>query len=102
MIRFEPRPTSATNVLALLADTLDDEYEENIVAGAIAGAREASATVLCVAGGSINDAAAERAARNFVFDLVGARNVGGILVISSSVGSALGPARLKAWLERYA
>ena len=102
MIRFEPRTTSATNVLALLADTLDDEYEENIVAGAIAGAREGSATVLCVAGGSINDAAAERAARNFVFDLVGVRNVAGILVISSSVGSALGPARLKTWLERYA
>jgi sigma-B regulation protein RsbU (phosphoserine phosphatase) len=102
MIRFEPRTTtSATNVLALLANALDDEYEANIVAGAIAGAREANATILCITGGSIDDSVPERAARNFVFDLVGSRNVSGILVISSAVGSALGPNRLKTWFERY-
>lgn len=104
-MRFEPRASSATdatNSLALLIDALDDEYEQNVVAGALAGAREAGATVLCVAGGSLDDPAADRAARNFVFDLVGAKNVSGILVLSSSVGSALGPARFRAWLERYA
>ena len=102
MMRFERRNSGSSEVLALLADSLDDEYEETIVAGAIAGARELGKTVLCVTGGSIDDPAPERAARNFVFDLIGARNVGGLLVISSSVGSAIGAIKLKSWLQRYA
>jgi DNA-binding LacI/PurR family transcriptional regulator len=96
-----PLKPAEPNVFALLTESLDDEYEVEVLRGAIAGAREAGTTVLCVAGGAIEDPNPDRRARNFVFDLVGSHNVAGILAVSSALGSAVGPARLSAWAERW-
>jgi DNA-binding LacI/PurR family transcriptional regulator len=87
--------------VALLLDTFDDEYVVAMVRGALAAAKEAGVSILCVPGGRIADPDAERAARNFAFDAVTSENVSGVVAVSSVIGSAIGPVELSRWLERY-
>jgi DNA-binding LacI/PurR family transcriptional regulator len=93
--------SSARLPLALLIDTLDDEYQVAVVRGALSAARELATTVLCVPGGRLRDAVAERAARNAVFDLVNAETASAVVAVTSVIGSAVGPAELETWLERF-
>jgi DNA-binding LacI/PurR family transcriptional regulator len=93
--------SSARLPLALLIDTLDDEYQVAVVRGALSAARELGVALLCVPGGRVRDAVAERAARNVVFDLVNADTVSAVVAVTSVIGSAIGPAELEAWLERF-
>lgn len=95
-----PEPGS-NSTYALLVESLDDEYEVSVVRGAALGARELDATLLCVAGGVVGAPEPERAARNFAFDLVGPDNVKGVLALTSAIATALGPAGMAHWLERY-
>lgn len=88
-------------IYAMFVESLDDEHEVAVIQGALAGARQADATLLCVTGGAVGDPEPERAGMNFVFDLVDERNARGVMVLSSAIGSALGPAGLKEWLERF-
>src|SRR5688572_9966594 len=88
--------------IALLTDTFDDEYVVAVVRGAIAGAKHAGVALLCVTGGRLQDPNAERAARNFVFDLIRADNARGVIAVSSVIGSAVGPGPLTKWIARYA
>ena len=87
--------------LALLIDTLDDEYQVAVVRGAFSAARELGVGLMCVPGGRVRDPVAERAARNTVFDLVNAETVSGVVALTSVLGSAIGPVELGAWLERF-
>src|SRR5580658_10805383 len=87
--------------LALLIDSLDDEYQVAVVRGALSAARVLGVALLCVPGGRVRDPVAERAARNIVFDLVNAETVSGVVAVTSVIGSAIGPVELEAWLERF-
>lgn len=87
--------------LALLIDTLDDEYQVAVVRGAFSAARVLGVALLCVPGGRVRDPVAERAARNVVFDLVNAETVSGVVAVTSVIGSAIGPVEIEAWLERF-
>ncbi len=87
--------------LALLIDTLEDEYQVAVVRGAFAAARELGVTLLCTPGGRVRDPVAERAARNLVFDLVNPQTVSGVVAVTSVIGSAIGPGELNAWLDRF-
>lgn len=86
---------------ALLVDSLDDEHEQSVVQGALTAARELDAKLLVVAGGPLESPDPRLAVNNFAFDLVGADNSLGLLVLSSALGNACGPDRLSEWLERY-
>ncbi len=86
---------------ALLVDSLDDEHEQSVVHGALAAAREIDAKLLVVAGGPLEAPDERLAVNNFAFDLVGADNSLGVLVLSSALGNACGPKRLGEWLARY-
>lgn len=88
--------------IALLTDTLDDEYVVAVLRGAIAAAKHAGVPLLGVTGGRISDPNPERAARNFVFDAVRPENASGVVAVSSVIGSAVGPGPLTRWLSRYA
>jgi DNA-binding LacI/PurR family transcriptional regulator len=88
-------------VYALLHDSLTDEHELGVVRGALAAAREARATLLCIPGGGVDDPAPHGSARNFVFDLARASGVRGVLALSGALGNAIGPERLSAWLARF-
>jgi len=92
---------SSAPVYALLHDSLTDEHELGVVRGALAAAREARATLLCIPGGGVEDPTLHSAAKNFVFELARAKAVRGILVLSGALGNAIGPERLSAWLARF-
>lgn len=87
--------------VALLVDRLDDEYQVAVVRGALSAARDLGVPLLCVPGGRIGDPAAERAARNLAFELVNAQTVSGVVAVTSVIGSAIGPAELGNWVERF-
>ncbi|MEN9577807.1 MAG: hypothetical protein RJA70_816 [Pseudomonadota bacterium] len=98
---IKPEPPGPSPVYALLVESLDDEHEVAVIRGVVAGAREAGATVLCVAGGMVDDPDPDRRARNAVFDLVVPAGVQGIVVMSSAIGTAQGVEALSQWLGRY-
>jgi DNA-binding LacI/PurR family transcriptional regulator len=87
--------------LALLIDTLDDEYQVAVVRGALSAARDLGLTVLCVPGGRVRDGVPDSAARNVAFELVNPETVSGVVAVSSVIGSAVGPKELTPWLGRF-
>jgi DNA-binding LacI/PurR family transcriptional regulator len=98
---LQPLASESNPIYALLVESLDDEHEVAVIRGVVNGARDNGATVLCVAGGAVDDPDPSRRARNLVFDLVSAKNVQGVITMSSAIGSARGTESLKQWLERY-
>jgi DNA-binding LacI/PurR family transcriptional regulator len=86
---------------ALLLESLDDEYEVQVLRGIVQGARDADVRVLCVAGSAIDDPDPDRGARNFAFDLLDRRTVSTVLVLCSAIGSVVGPKALESWLKRF-
>lgn len=88
--------------IALLVDRLDDEYQVAVVRGALSAARDLGVSVVCVAGGRLGDPVPARAARNLAFEVVNAETVSGVVAVTSVIGSAVGPALLETWLERFA
>lgn len=95
-------PTVGRLPIALLTDTLDDEYVVAVVRGALMGAKHAGLPLLCVTGGRIADPDPERAARNFAFEVVRPENSSGVVAVSSVIGSAVGAGPLTEWLARFA
>lgn len=89
------------DVYAFLTESLDDEHEVGVLRGVLAGARDVNGTVLCVAGGNLDDPIPERRAYNFGFEVVGPENVRGVLAMTSAIGNTLGPSGLATWLERF-
>jgi len=87
---------------ALLVDSLDDEHEHSVVLGTLTAARELDCKIVVVAGGPVDAIEPRLKVNNFAFDLVRPDNVLGVLVLSSAIGNAIGPARLETWLARYA
>jgi DNA-binding LacI/PurR family transcriptional regulator len=87
---------------AVLVDSLDDEHELSVVRGSLAAAREHDTRLLIVPGGAVGTGEAGRGTNNFVFDLVGASNALGVLVLSSALGNEIGPTKLASWLSRFA
>lgn len=96
-----PRSPEPEAFCALLLESLDDEYEVQVLRGIVQGARDADIRVLCVAGAAISDPDPDRGARNFAFDLVDRRTVNAVLALCSAIGSVVGPQALETWLQRY-
>jgi DNA-binding LacI/PurR family transcriptional regulator len=88
-------------LIAFLSESLDDEHEVRVLGGVLTGARELDASVLCVAGGALGDPNPARAARNFVFDLIGKDTVAGVVALSGAIASSLPAEEYQAWLRRF-
>jgi DNA-binding LacI/PurR family transcriptional regulator len=88
-----------TKLVGFFLESLDDEHEVGVLEGAIAGAREASVTLLAVAGGALADPDVNRAARNFAFDVL-ADQLDGIVAFTSALASECGPAVAAQFLNR--
>jgi sigma-B regulation protein RsbU (phosphoserine phosphatase) len=95
-VRAQPPHT-----IALVTESLADEYEVALLRGVLAVARRENVQVLCVAAGAVGDPDPERSAGNFAFDLIGADNVSGIVSVSSVLGGSVGADGLRSWVERY-
>src|SRR5260370_42575582 len=87
--------------IALLLESLDDEYEAGVLRGAYDRVRQTDATLLAFAGGGGDAPESDRKARNVIFDLVSPRTADAVLVLASALGHVLGPSGLAAWLERF-
>ena len=89
------------HTIALLTESLADEYEVALLQGVLAVARREDVQILCVAAGSVGNPDPEVSAGNFAFDLIGAHNVSGIVSVSSVLGGSVGADGLRSWLEGY-
>lgn len=95
------RPPSTERRYCLLIESLDDEYEVQVVRGAMSRARELGAQVVCIVGCAVGDPDPERRVKNFAFDLANADNCSGLIALTSAIGSAVGPERLTEWFHRF-
>jgi len=95
-VSTQPAPT-----IALVTESLADEYEVALLRGALAVARRENVQILCVAAGAVGDPDPDLSAGNFAFDLISADNVSGIVSVSSVLGGSVGADGLRSWLERY-
>ncbi len=84
-----PRSSESDNLVGFFLESLDDEHEVNVLQGAIAGAREASVTLMVAAGGAIGDPVPDRGARNFVFKVFSSE-LDGIVLFTSALASECG------------
>ena len=87
--------------LALLVDWLEDEYQNEVVAGVADAARELGVNLICFAGGVLRSPHRFAAQRNAVYDLAGVESVDGLMLMSGTLGNHIGPEELSAFCERY-
>ena len=83
--------------VGFLVDWLQTSYQWSILGGALDAARDRGASLLCFSGGVIGTAGQ----RDRVFDLVSPENVDALVILSGTVGSHIGPERLRAYCERF-
>src|ERR1700753_3666707 len=83
-------------------DAVEDDYQIGIVRGATQVAELANVQLVCVAGGVVGDARADRRSeRNFLFDLIDPRQFGGVLSLSGSLRHQLGIPKFAEFLRKF-
>src|SRR5579863_7835527 len=87
--------------VAILADQVKSEYQNEILFGASDALREAGTTVVLFAGGELQSPDPLIAQRTAIFDLIGPERVDGVIVLSP-VGNQIGPLALAAFCARFA
>jgi DNA-binding LacI/PurR family transcriptional regulator/signal transduction histidine kinase len=95
-------PRSGLLTLGLLVDWLEDNYQNAVVSGVADAARELGVNLICFAGGVLRSPHRFAAQRNVVYDLAGAENVDGLMIMSGTLGNHIGPEELSRYCERYA
>lgn len=93
---MERRPT-----YGLFVDCLEDEYQNNVLAGVEETARKHGVSVLCFAGGVIGSPIRYGARRNYVYDLAGPHNVDGLVLLGGTMANYVGLDQLARFCERY-
>jgi DNA-binding LacI/PurR family transcriptional regulator/signal transduction histidine kinase len=96
-----PASPSGLPTVGLLVDWLEDDYQNAVVAGVADGARALGVNLVCFAGGVLGSPHRAATQRNVVYELAGAANVDGLLIMSGSLGNHLGPIELGRYCERY-
>lgn len=88
--------------VAFLMDAAEDDYQVGILRGVIRAAEPTNVQVVCVAGGVVGDPAVDhRSQRNFLFDLLDARQFEGVIALSGALGNQLGVAGFAGFLQRF-
>jgi diguanylate cyclase (GGDEF)-like protein len=90
------RPT-----LGLLVDSLEEAYQNAVLAGVAAAAVEHDANLLCFAGGVLRSPHRFGAQRNAIYEIAGPENIDGLLVMSGTLGNHVGLAELVRFCERF-
>jgi DNA-binding LacI/PurR family transcriptional regulator len=87
--------------IGFMADHLEDSrYHWQVLRGAMSEAYDRGANLLCFVGGTLGPVDQPREL-NWVFDLAKPKNVDGLVVLSGSLGNAVGPQGLSAFCARY-
>jgi DNA-binding LacI/PurR family transcriptional regulator len=87
--------------VGLLIDRIAEGYHGPLVRGAIDGARNAGAHLLCFAGGPLGAPPGEGGERNEVFELARPPGVDALVVAAGAIGNRVAPERLEKHCERY-
>ena len=90
------RPT-----LGLFVDSLEEAYQNAVLAGVAAAAVEHDANLLCFAGGGLRSPHRFGAQRNVIYEIAGPENIDGLLILSGSIGNHVGLVELIRFCERY-
>ncbi len=84
----------------MMVDWLDDNYQQEVVAGALAAARDSGAHLLCFIGGQLQPAGPGGPRQN-AFELIDGESVDALVVLSGALVNTAGAAGLAAFAERY-
>jgi sigma-B regulation protein RsbU (phosphoserine phosphatase) len=88
--------------VAFLMDAAEDDYQVGILRGISRAAEATNIQLVCVAGGVVGDPAVDhRSQRNFLFDLLDARQFEGVIALSGALGNQLGVAGFERFLQRF-
>jgi sigma-B regulation protein RsbU (phosphoserine phosphatase) len=87
--------------VALLLDRIREGYQWSLLRGAIDGALDGSAHLLCFAGGILGAERGLGGERNSVFELAGPSSVDAVVVASGAIGNQIDAARLEAYCQRF-
>src|SRR5215471_15354681 len=87
--------------IAMLVDWINDGYQNLILSGVVDAAAELDVNVLCLAGGVLDAPVRFGAQRNVIYDFVRPGRVDGVILLSGTLGNAIGPAALGRACERW-
>jgi sigma-B regulation protein RsbU (phosphoserine phosphatase) len=88
--------------VALLMDAVEDDYQVGILRGVMQAAEPTNVQLVCVAGGVVGDPALDpRSQRNFLFDLLDARQFEGVLALSGALSNQVGVLDFAQFLGRF-
>jgi len=90
------RPT-----IGLLIGRLDERYQANVWPGVADVAQERDANLICFAGRSFRSPYSFEAQRTVIYDLVSAKNVDGLIIMSGTVGHFLSPEEIETFCDHY-
>lgn len=82
-------------------DWLEDDYQNAVLCGVLDAARDHDANVVCFAGGVLDSPTRLGRQRNAIYELPGAQNVDGLVVMAGTIGNHVGPDALAVFLERF-
>lgn len=86
--------------VALLLDSIDSDYQVEIIRGALRATKTTNARTLIAPGGWLGMDGNPRE-KNFLFDFIHRAQVDGLLLVSGSLSNHCGVAQMKNWLKRF-
>jgi DNA-binding LacI/PurR family transcriptional regulator/signal transduction histidine kinase len=91
----------ACPTIGLLMDWIEQRYHAAIRSGIEAVVRGYGANLIYFAGGSLKSPQRFETQRNAMYDLTGAQNVDGLIIMAASIGQYISPAEFQQFCDRY-
>jgi DNA-binding LacI/PurR family transcriptional regulator len=88
--------------IAVLLDHIESDYPVEVLQGVIRAARPSRARTLVIPGGWLEPSKEEPVVRNFIYDLLVAAEIDGLLIFAGSLSNFVGIKRLREWVTRFA
>jgi DNA-binding LacI/PurR family transcriptional regulator/serine phosphatase RsbU (regulator of sigma subunit) len=85
----------------MLVDWLEDEYQNQVLAGADDAARDQGMNLICFPGGVLDSKQRFGQHRNFIYELATPRSVDALIVVAGTLANQVGPERLLAYCQRF-
>jgi DNA-binding LacI/PurR family transcriptional regulator/GAF domain-containing protein len=93
--------TNSRPTIGFLIDDLSSGYQSAVWQGMVSSAQEQDVNLLCVVGGVLRSSFEFVIQRNVLYDLVGAENVDGLVILSGAMGSVIASEEFGKFCERY-
>jgi DNA-binding LacI/PurR family transcriptional regulator len=87
--------------LGLFTDWLKDPYQNSLMSAVARACTEQDANMLCFAGGHLDPKDSFWSKRTILYEFAGPNHLDALIVMGANVGTLVGPARLREYLERF-